>query len=592
MTIKQLAILVSSEDLEARTRSVQSVRSILGVKGSDVLARLSRVASDYAAEYPGLAGGRDPFEDDTGTGYGGMKWMAPIEGSWKAKDGILDLVSSKHRSLAESTLVTDTLNGSAQVGFKLTSASEKEYGGIAFRLLDKDNYFFVMYDIESDTIQLCRNVTSGTDVILAQSAAMGWSSSPTAWRYLRVELHYALVFVYTSTDGGITWNSLTWATGSNELPGMNFLDSSVKYTDWSGKFAVVGKGKSDVDAPPPWEPPVYEPPNPATPPGTGDARELWWATQHEVIWSGDYFSTWGESQPNWNTNSHLPEGTPDWFGITRYGVAYMHTNAAGLFRCTLPKASVPVWDCILKPTDAIGSRTVVGTNQLTLIYKEKVATFALVEDSSHNHFWQYGEYNGTSWAWQQPFELNTFWIGGLGPGFYTGWGSWTHGRIYDKYGTLLDGNLSWAIGYRMLLTKSGVRIAARLPNAADHTFVYNINNQSNEFDLGFHGDGAAFGEITLNGALEGEQVYIVMTNGDLYSRSASYAKLATWRNGYIADTSLTGGGPLVWIPRYIDQSNVPTRLYAQDGSVTADMTGDLWSKVTGPLVDIGMGLVF
>jgi hypothetical protein len=251
---------VSTEDVLVRGEEQQLPRYGLTLSTQDRLGRLNRTVSDYAAEWPGQMAGRDPYDDPTGTGYGGLRHTAPYEGSWKAQDGICKLLSSNSEGVAASTLVSDALCGSAQVGFRLDTTGKGEYAGIAFRIFDKDNLFYAAYFLDEDVIKLVRRVGS-EEAVLATSNAKGWAVD--TWYWIKVVVRYSMAYVYTSTDGITYAGPVAWAAGTGEMTGQPKWEGTTAYV-WSGKFGLIGYGYSDEDKwdgwdADPWPGPTIEP---------------------------------------------------------------------------------------------------------------------------------------------------------------------------------------------------------------------------------------------------------------------------------------------------------------------------------------------
>jgi hypothetical protein len=617
-----LPILVSSEDVVKRTRTQQGFRQIMGLQSTDVLGRLVRTRSDYSVEWNSQIVSRDAFVDSTGTGYGGMRYMAALEGSWKASDGVLNLVSSMHRSLAESTQITDTLNGQAQIGFMLNDPTKKEYGGISFHVLDKDHFFYVFYDIESDRVQLCRNVSGGVDQIYCQSTyRMGWDTGGV-WHYLRVVLRYAYVHAYSSDDG-ITWTEVEWmavpswesslfdgvvAPGINELPGMEAIGESINYTQWSGKLGVVGKGYSDVDAPPPTELILFPDPEPAPVPSSADANEVWFATiAGKAYWSGDYF---GGGQPTWNRIDLPSSGIPKWFGITRYGIAYAQfTEADGdhLYTSINPKDDDPLWRDILHPGSLIyaGYRATRYFNYTfgpCAISKNCLYTFVHCDPTSGK--WMYAVHNGSGWSYSCNVVVQTFNIFGAALVGKKVFGINNIGdmpRIYsDTFGLTESLPQNTLIGYEAYVSPGGNGYYAYVAGDPSHLYIRQIA-EGVVADLGIGQGANDLAPTKISGAEEGPQVYVVsgndhndMRDGHLWlsEDGSSFADVATWDRGWVRDATVAGGGSLVWILGDIVSNNTPTRLYNRDGSVLRDMTGNFWDLASGDQEVVGMGLVY
>ncbi len=614
-----LPVLVSTEDVVKRVRSWQGPRSIMQLQSTDVLGRLARIRSDYAAEWPSQVVSRDPFTDATGTGYGGMKHMAPLEGQWKAANGILDLVSSMHRSLAESILISDTFNGSAQVSFKLTDANRKEYGGLAFRLLDKDNYFYVFYDIESDTIQLCRNM-SGPDTVYATSGSMNWRTAEV-WRWLRVQLRYSIVHVYTSADG-VTWTELTWSSGSNELPGMTTLDrvgeTMPVWTQWSGKIGLVGKGHSTVDAPPPIDPPVYPPPEPPPPPvAVGDAREIWRFTTTGIYWSGDVLNG---GDPTWNkVAGAMPDGNPLFRGVAAEDgsaiyLAYPQSANAGIYKCTNPKSANPVWTDILAG-QAYGQypyMLVNGNYDMRMVGNDLVV---FARANGWNVFYGYfkGVYNGTSWAWSQ---------GGWSTGYMAySWNNPKSAYIYGNgnpasfrqfsdnaliaapngYPSMTNTWWSYSPIWSFNANSHVTAIADVSSGSGGHVYLYlpqtnMMLNQLTDFNTYNYGV-----EALVWGSVQGNKVFVINTrsgpthNGKVWIGDTSGVEYKTqWPFAdWVGDGRKAGGGSLLMTVSEAGQSGEIMRINRDGmGTTWENMTGNMWSLTSGIQYHKGSSLVF
>jgi hypothetical protein len=610
----KLAVLVSSEDVQKRVDADQGARQVLALTGQDSLSRVTRVVSDYSAEWATQAVGRDPFTDDTGTGYGGMKYMAGLEGSWKASEGIMTLVSSMHRSIAEYVPIIDTLNGSAQMAFMLNDADKKEYGGIAFRILDKDNYFFVFYDVESDKIQLCRNVTGGADTVYATSAAMSWRTVNT-WRWLRVELRYAICTVLTSTDG-ITWNVLSWDSGDGELPGMLAVVDGESYTDWSGKIGVIGKGYSNIDAPPvvdldPWPEPTPVP----IPVGSGlaDASEIWFATSSAIYYSGD-FSFSLASAPTY-ASVPLPAGLYeiDRFAVTLSGSAIYVvgkvSSVRGLWYSANPRDADPTWVNIINVGDSFHGGTVNNSWAFhTLIpYGDTVST-RLDYLSGTWHIYHV-TYTGTT-----PSEVYLNSMNGVLRAGYT-----AEAFIASRVGGGEDLRLLNGTYVGPFITNDG-RASSPWHNLIGghwYGFTYDSDTLWDLWDISAgtvrveNVGGPARGNEGYNsilaprGAWRGSEINFTDGTGHFWQAAdgVTFEKKTTtpWAWGFVEQSKLAGGGPLVWMSRSFLQSAEIIRVSLDNGVTWSStdrggdgLAGNFWNLpgVSGSQIIVNMQLVY
>jgi hypothetical protein len=334
-----LKVQVSMEDVVSRDKVWMLPAKHIRLASRDRLGRVNRVRADQANEWPSMQSGADDYNDPSGTGYGGLRHTAPLDGSWKAEDGVCKLLSSNMQGIAVSTLVTDALNGSAQTGIKLATASQGEYAGIAFRVYDKDNMHYVMYDLDNDVIKLYSR-ESGVDTLLDTSDAIGWGSIDT-WYYLKVTVRYSLVYVYYSADG-ITWSAVLWSASATprELTGQR-ADPGAGSTVLAGRFGLIGYAYSDVDEynwdfPDPWIAPIPSPPVLPTPDivfVTDDDDEIY-RTEN-----------WGATSPNWvNITGALNNINRILIGQTKRHIFALCDS--GLYRATVDSAA-PAWTKLL-----------------------------------------------------------------------------------------------------------------------------------------------------------------------------------------------------------------------------------------------------
>jgi len=335
-------VTVSTEDVTAYGNNRQLPRRGVSLRSQDVLSRINRVVSDYATEWPGQQAGRDAYNDPTGTGYGGMTHTAPYTGSWEASGGICKLTSRCMQGLAVSTFVTDALNGSIRAGFLLHETDKGEYVGVALRIFDKDNFTYVAYFADDDTISL-RQVIGGDETTLATSGAMSWTIDGSTWYYIMARVHYGMVYVYTSTDG-VTWSAVSWDTGSAETPGMVGFDNA-NLQVWSGKFGLIGYAYAESAASPPdWTPSPW--PEPKYPEGESGVLML---SEDKVACSENFFDLGEDAR--WEDITGSITGTIYHIDLGDRNQAFL-TSEDGLWYCPNVRATSPTWVCIKTATAA------------------------------------------------------------------------------------------------------------------------------------------------------------------------------------------------------------------------------------------------
>lgn len=201
------------------------VDSYVNLSARDKFSWLSdRTASEQSIYRKSQIQGGDNYWDFTDTAYGGMSHTARQTGSFKTIDGWLVSQNSGVFSVAFSTFDTNLWNGSIAVGIRFSSINATDWGGICFRGIDSDNVWYAMYYYNTDKIEIWER-RDGNSVMRAASSAMGWSGTANITRYLRVEIRYAKVDVYVSSDSG----SLTYDGGRTWTHAVSHIMDASRY---------------------------------------------------------------------------------------------------------------------------------------------------------------------------------------------------------------------------------------------------------------------------------------------------------------------------------------------------------------------------
>lgn len=361
-------------------------------------------------------------------------------------------------------------------------------------------------------------------------------------------------------------------------------------------LGIIGDTPAEAPGIPTTPPPVPVPTPIPIPTPSGNATEVWFCTSNAIYWSSDYFAG---GQPTWTKIGSLPI-TPTWFGIAKNGTtAYICTSgsAAKIYATATPKT--PSWSIIAEVGTSILSTTinsyfnyVMGpfTVQGTTLYG---AAHMLAPAGAC----AYGSYNGTAWSWSQMTTLGSFGPGGVGKDTYADANNHTvrAGGTNTLLETIGGSPSTSSPGYRFYRSTAGTRYVfwRTTGNVLNlHTVGgADINLGTSNFDTNIT-DSNVFGSET------GAQIYVVSAAtaafGHLWlsDNGSTFTDIATWNAGWVRDATESGGGSLVWIPKDVTSSNVPTRLYNRDGSVLRDMTGNFWSLTTGNQTMVGMGLVY
>lgn len=244
-------VLIDTGLLEVDT--IQAIKdvplNVYSITARDRLAWLAdKSQSEQFVNWSPQSVGVDEYVDTTGTGFGGMTHTIPVEGSWKAADNVLSLVSSNKEGIAYSTWLYDNWNGTVEHWFELSQAANDEYAGLVFRSPDKDNGFFYFYNQDDDKLYLTNRV-AGTPTTVWSSSAKTWSS-PTNGYFLRVDFKYSRVLLFssaTSTPGasGVQWVLEAEVIVDGQAP---VTELGITPLIQSGYVGTFGKGFSDIDS--------------------------------------------------------------------------------------------------------------------------------------------------------------------------------------------------------------------------------------------------------------------------------------------------------------------------------------------------------
>ena len=334
---------------------------------------------------------------------------------------------------------------------------------------------------------------------------------------------------------------------------------------------------------PPVEPPPIDPVEGA------DASEVWIFTSDAAYWSGDYFNG---GQPTWNKIA-VGGGNTTWAGITSGGVVYYRYMTDVFYHCGNQKDATPTYDDILHMGIAPFAN-VAATYTNMLIYQNKLITIVKLAypNPPINTRWMWVEYDGAAWTTTYLDDVNTFGPELVGPDFY----GFDAAVLSYPSKIPIDGS-SWGVGFVGWTTKDGAQLFA-LSNsgvAGSHVWLRRVlGTDVVDFGAQSNPDDAVINTV-ITGARDGNNAYCVDVAGKLYVASSglgAFTNVAQWVNGWVYDSKRAGGGPLVWTPRVLTASNVPSRLYNQSGGLISDMTGNFWDLATGDQTIIGCGLVY
>jgi hypothetical protein len=331
--------------------------------------------------------------------------------------------------------------------------------------------------------------------------------------------------------------------------------------------------------------------------------EIWIAvegpTEDVVAWSN--YSRAGSRV--WNLVAALPSGTPIELAIADDGsTLYLMTDQDDrtLYKCTNPKAAIPIWTAIAY----VGLDTGLGGSLSTYFsYTMGPMTINGTIMSIGAHYgslrhWAYGEYNGSEWTWNAQGSVNSF------RNADSGFDSWADPgvSIYDGSHHLIETITSPSPDPSF----QGIWHRAGQPRyivlGVENRVVLRIVGVTN-IDLGDkHSITSNVSGTRVRGAHQGVQVYVVAAaystdNGGIWlsDDGTTFTKIATWRPGWIEDDQLAGGGNLLVFAHEVDYSVDDTigRIYDRAGNIADDLTGDFWSLVTHEdKTIVGLGVVY
>lgn len=169
----------------------------------DPLSLLGVISVEGAHEWPSQQIAGDNYHDPLASGYGGLGHTAVQAGGWESINDELRLRSNNTEGVTWSTHVSNMFCGSISTAFRMHYDDKNEYAGVVFWSADKNYLWNVVYHPDEDTLYLYER-QEGTDTLRGSAAALGWSVDTFYW--VRVEMNYAYITVYTSTDG-VSWTS-------------------------------------------------------------------------------------------------------------------------------------------------------------------------------------------------------------------------------------------------------------------------------------------------------------------------------------------------------------------------------------------------
>jgi hypothetical protein len=428
-----------------------------------------------------------------------------------------------------------------------------------------------------------------------------------------------LAIAASDTPRGIT-ESLTMIPRSisyNLSDGALLTDATFE-AEVVADIAITGDTPPDPPQPPitPIEPPVIIPPV-DPPPVDADAREIWFSTADAIYYSGDFdFS--GVSQPTY-TVAGLPAGFNSVvrFCMTLSGAyAYMIavvSGKRGLWCCANPKDVSPTWVKLIEDGDGFKSGTFYGPAIISLApHGELVVSQAYCDGGALAGYYIL-EISGATYTATQVIETTysyNYLRGVCYQGchkFKTGidlgwnWRGWFSDTIIGGFDAVDNrSSTPWRnmIPYAVASVHNYYAVQDVF-NVGDTYYMMNVGKAPPLFYTTNGTTGTTWGlngEVYPRGAWYGDEIDFVDGDGNFYQSTDGVTLVlksaAPWVMGCVEQGKLSGGGPLVWIPKQVLTSGEMMRLSIDSGVNWTNMTGNFWSIATGTQTFINMNLVF
>ena len=159
---------------------------------------------------------------------------------------------------------------------QVAATDTDDLGGVIFRALDHENFWYCVYDADNDRLVLAER-KENTDTVYGTKSSMGWSIS--TWYYIDVEYSYNYISVYAGTSPANL--ALQFQHEVDGVPdGTSFTFDNIPLME--GSQGYYGHGYSEYS-------PTY-PSFPAPPPLPEDPDP--WPTQvYAGAWDGVYYTS-------------------------------------------------------------------------------------------------------------------------------------------------------------------------------------------------------------------------------------------------------------------------------------------------------------
>ncbi len=291
-------------DTVSQSRIIPTDHYILS--GRDALGRSISTRADEVQEWDHTQITGDNFAQMDDTAYSGMRNTAAFTGFWETAGGVLILKESENTGIAFNIKTSYVWNGGARCAVQVAATDTDDLGGVIFRALDHENFWYCVYDADNDRLVLAER-KENTDTLYGQKTSMGWSIS--TWYYIDVEYSYNYISVYAGTSPANL--ALQFQHEVSGVPdGTAFTFDNIPLME--GSQGYYGHGYSEYS-------PSY-PSFPTPPPIDLPTQELlgWGATYDHLYYTADFPTPGSGTQPIWTTLTEVGDfdsGDIDTFGV-------------------------------------------------------------------------------------------------------------------------------------------------------------------------------------------------------------------------------------------------------------------------------------
>lgn len=368
LTSNHTYILLSVEDIDSINPVQERPDEMLTITTRNRMAWPSdRVEAIDTFMFDNQIVGRDTFDEINTqvSANSGMSHTAGVDGSFATSGSRLKVTSDRKKALAWNTFDTNIANGFIAAGgrFGDTVADghdvASQYLGVAFRGIDKDNYWFVRIKRSTQAVQIGYVVGAVEYVVhssLIDSGTILWNiiNSNLQDIYIGADFNHASVSALVGLWTGDAVNNRLWPSVYGPVYISKFLDGT-KQLPLMGYVGVTALGYSTEDSnttpidPGTILPPIIDPYPPGgdtiiTPTSTTVPTKIVVLASDQVYRAQSLVLTGGTTTPVWESCGLTPVGdcisiVADPWSYKRYIVL----TTTHIYICNDLWAATPTW---------------------------------------------------------------------------------------------------------------------------------------------------------------------------------------------------------------------------------------------------------